>query len=141
MQKKTNKKTKQSLLPCAFCRGTGLDRFGVPSKLSRCQACQGRGEVSVPEPHEKCPSCLGSGVYRHHRLTCSVCGGKGRVSKINRARGEGCEKESAEALDIETGLPCISAYDLGRAETMPFKPSRQVKRSKHYRNINRSFNN
>ena len=63
------------------------------------------------------------------------------MSKINRARGEGCEKESAEALDIETGLPCISAYDLGRAETMPFKPSRQVKRSKHYRNINRSFNN
>src|SRR3990167_8272576 len=94
-----------SLVKCAFCRGTGFDRFGVPSKLSTCQTCKGRGKVYVPEPHEKCASCLGTGVYRHHRLTCSVCGGKGRVRALNRTRGEGCEKENDEALDIETGLP------------------------------------
>ncbi len=105
-----------SLVKCAFCRGTGLDRFGVPSKLSQCQVCKGRGKVYVPEPNEKCLSCLGTGVFRHHRLTCSVCGGKGRVRKLNRDRGEGCEKENEEALDVNTGLPCISAYELGEAE-------------------------
>ncbi|MBI2632947.1 MAG: hypothetical protein HYW78_00970 [Parcubacteria group bacterium] len=105
-----------SLIRCAFCRGAGFDRFGIPSKLSQCQACKGRGKVYVPEPNEKCASCLGTGVYRHHRLTCSVCGGKGRVRTLNRVRGEGCEKENEEALNSETGLPCISAYELGKSE-------------------------
>lgn len=111
--KKDMEQKEQQLIKCAFCRGTGFDRFEVPSKLSRCQTCKGRGKVYVPEPHEKCPSCLGTGVYCHHRLTCSVCGGKGRVRKLNRARDGGCEKENEEALNIETGLPCINAYGLG----------------------------
>ena len=105
-----------TLVKCAFCKGKGLDRFCVPSKLSKCQTCQGKGEVFVPEPHEQCPSCLGTGVYRHHRLNCSVCGGKGKVRKLNRVRGEGCKKENEEALNIETGLPCINAYGLGKME-------------------------
>lgn len=107
---------RETLVRCAFCKGTGLDRFGVPSKLSQCQTCKGRGKVYVPEPHEKCASCLGTGVFRHHRLNCSVCGGKGRVRKLNRVRGEGCEKENEEALNLNTGLPCIDAYELGEAE-------------------------
>ena len=106
----------ESLIRCAFCRGTGFDRFGVPSKLSKCQACQGRGMVYVPEPYEKCPSCLGSGVYRHHRLTCAVCGGKGRVRKLNRDRNVGCEKENNESIEMNTGLPCINAYELGEVD-------------------------
>lgn len=124
MTKKKTQKAKpkkiqeqETLVKCAFCKGTGLDRFGVPSKLSKCQTCHGRGKVFVPEPHEKCPSCLGTGVYRHHRLTCSVCGGKGSVRKLNRVRDEECGKENEEMLDIETGLPCISAYELGEVET------------------------
>lgn len=104
------------LVTCAFCKGKGVDRFGVPSKLSQCQTCQGHGKVFVPEPHEQCPSCLGTGVYSHHRLNCSVCGGKGRVRKLNRRRGEGCDKENDEAVDRNTGLPCISAYALDGAE-------------------------
>lgn len=105
-----------SLVKCAFCRGSGFDRFGVPSKLSKCQTCQGRGKVYVSEPHEKCASCLGIGVFRHHRLTCSVCGGKGRVRRLNRVRGAECEKENEEALHVHTGLPCFDAYELGGAE-------------------------
>lgn len=105
----------ESLITCGFCRGTGLDRFGVPSKLSQCQTCKGRGKVSVPEPHQQCSSCLGTGVYSHHRLNCAVCGGKGQVGVGGRkgVRDQECGKERhKEALDIETGLPCISAYDL-----------------------------
>jgi hypothetical protein len=105
---------KEPLVKCAFCRGTGFDRFGVPSKLSQCQTCKGRGKVYVPGPHEKCASCLGTGVFRHHRLTCSVCGGKGSVRSLNRVRGVGCEKENEEALHIHTELPCFDAYELGK---------------------------
>ena len=121
MDKAENKKEEEDntpLITCAFCRGTGLDRFGVPSRLSQCQACKGKRKVYVPEPHEKCPSCLGTGVYRHHRLTCSVCGGKGRVRQMahrsmGRSRGDKeCKSGNQEALDINSGLPCIEAYGL-----------------------------
>jgi hypothetical protein len=45
-----------------------------------------------------------------------VCGGKGRVRSLNRVRGAECEKENKEALDMNTGLPCISAYRLDKVE-------------------------
>ncbi len=116
-QKKTNKNPSAGLLiACAFCRGRGVDRFGVPSKLSKCQVCQGRGRVHVPEPHEKCPSCLGTGVYRHHRLTCSMCGGKGRIRQISRVSSGGSTTENERSIAINTGLPSIQAYELGEAE-------------------------
>lgn len=105
-------KLKELLITCAFCHGAGLDRFGIPSKLSQCQSCKGRGKVSVPEQHMQCLSCLGTGVFRHHRLTCSVCGGKGRVQRMNLVRDEKCGQKNKEALDIDTGLPCIDAYGL-----------------------------
>ena len=28
-----------SLMKCAYCRGRGVDPFGIPSKLSLCQVC------------------------------------------------------------------------------------------------------
>lgn len=78
--------------------------------------------MHVPERHEKCPSCLGTGVYRYHRLTCSVCGGKGRVKQtvkmsVGRYRGRReCDQGDQPALGIDTGLPCIEAYGLGGVE-------------------------
>lgn len=111
MKKESHEKS--VVVQCAFCKGTGLDRFGIPSKLSRCQVCNGRKEVSVPQLHEPCLGCLGTGAYPHHRLTCSVCGGKGVVRKQEgKKRGEGCITENAGPLDRETGLPCINAYEL-----------------------------
>lgn len=38
------------------------------------------------------------------------------MRKLNRVRGEGCEKENEEALNINTGLPCVDAYELGGTE-------------------------
>lgn len=101
------------IVQCAYCKGKGLDRFSIPSKLSTCQVCNGRKEISVPELHEPCSGCSGTGVYLHHRLACSVCGGKGVVRKLEgKKRGEGCIKENAGPLERETGLPCIDAYEL-----------------------------
>ena len=62
---------------CAFCHGTGRDRFGILSPPSACQVCLGRGVVDVPEPRVGCAFCKGSGVQPHTRLTCSSCGGRG----------------------------------------------------------------
>ena len=117
--KKKQKKTKKNpdacaLVACAFCRGRGVDPFGIPSKLSLCQVCKGRKKNVVLEPFEECPACLGTGVYKHHRLPCAVCRGRGHLHKIpGKNRIYGCRPENKEMLDVETGLPCLSAYDLG----------------------------
>ncbi len=120
MKKKQQKKLikespgRGSLIACAFCRGRGVDPFGIPSKLSKCQVCKGRKENFVLEPFEECPACVGTGVYKHHRLPCAVCGGRGELHRIpGKNRMYGCRPENKEMLDIETGLPCLSAYDLG----------------------------
>ncbi|MBI4811949.1 hypothetical protein HY798_00655 [Candidatus Falkowbacteria bacterium] len=105
-----------ALIKCAFCRGAGLDRFGIPSKLSKCQTCKGRGKVYVPEPHEECSSCFGSGVYRHHRLSCSVCGGKGRIKKVISTKVYEKRGGNGARSDLDTGLPLINAYELGEVE-------------------------
>ncbi len=119
MKAKQKKKIKKnpgtsSLITCAFCRGRGVDPFGIPSKLSRCQICNGRKKNSIIEPFEECPACSGTGVYKHHRLPCAVCKGRGHLHQIlGKNRMYGCKPENKEMLDIETGLPCLSAYDLG----------------------------
>lgn len=90
-------------IPCAFCKGKGTDPFGVPSKLSTCQVCCGKGEIAIADiPHEVCSACKGTGVFAHHRLTCSVCKGKGVVSKDGR--------QGKKGLGTESGLPEIGNY-------------------------------
>jgi hypothetical protein len=41
-------------VPCAFCRGTGKDPFGIMSSLSVCCVCLGRGAVAVVVPFARC---------------------------------------------------------------------------------------
>ena len=65
---------------CAFCRGTGRDRFPVLSPLSNCPVCNGRGVVKVREPYEKCERCEGTGLYFRRHLYCWTCHGKGVVA-------------------------------------------------------------
>lgn len=90
-------------LTCAFCKGKGKDPFEVPSKLSDCQVCCGKGKVAIADiPHETCGACDGSGIFEHHRLPCSVCKGKGVVLKDRRKGPKG--------IDVETGLPAIGNY-------------------------------
>ncbi|MBU4350805.1 hypothetical protein KKD19_06395 [Patescibacteria group bacterium] len=101
MLKRKTMKIKE--ITCAFCKGAGKDPFGVPSKLSTCQVCFGRGKITlVDQPHETCTACRGTGIFAHHRLPCSVCKGKGVVPKDGR--------EGKKGLDPDTGLPCIGNY-------------------------------
>ena len=91
-------------IQCAFCGGTGKDPFEIPSKLSNCQTCLGRGWVYIEAPHMECPACHGTGHFRDH-LNCAVCGGKGRVRKYSF-------EKYRDGIDPHTGLPHIRCYKL-----------------------------
>jgi len=73
---------------CAFCKGTGKDPFDLLSKLSNCQVCLGKGEVSIEGPTTECKFCDGTGVqpYTTSALHCSACGGKGVVTVIKNLK-------------------------------------------------------
>ena len=101
MPRKSPLKPKE--IPCAFCKGKGKDPFDVPSKLSDCQTCWGRGMVAIADiPHQTCSACKGTGIFAHHRLSCSVCKGKGVVPEDRRKGKKG--------LGSDTGLPEIGNY-------------------------------
>ena len=94
---------KYQMIVCAFCKGKGRDPFGIPSKLSNCQVCWGKGKVAIADiPHETCGACKGTGIFEYHRLPCSVCKGKGVVPKDRRKGPKG--------MNAGTGLPEIGNY-------------------------------
>ena len=62
---------------CAYCDGTGKDPWGIPSPLSNCQVCKGKGVIQIEKPYETCPVCKGKGNQRNKKLTCLACDGKG----------------------------------------------------------------
>lgn len=105
MAKITRKKNSWSYktITCAFCKGKGRDPFGVPSKLSACQVCLGKGNITIADiPHQTCTACRGTGIFAHHRLSCSVCKGRGVMPKDGRKGRQG--------LGTDTGLPEIGNY-------------------------------
>lgn len=67
----------EAAVQCAFCRGRGVDPFGIMSHLSSCCVCGGGGKVSIKRPHARCAFCRCTGVYPLSRLTCTACGGSG----------------------------------------------------------------
>jgi DnaJ-class molecular chaperone len=80
-------------LKCAFCKGRGTDPFELLSKLSVCQVCTGKEEVTIRRPAIECAYWGGNGIHREQRLTCMVCGGKAwlaskiRLKHVLTARG------------------------------------------------------
>ncbi len=67
-------------IKCAFCKGKGIDPFGL-SRLSDCPICHRKRTVKVVKPNEKCKACDGTGVYIRSHLYCWPCRGTGVVSK------------------------------------------------------------
>jgi DnaJ-class molecular chaperone len=64
---------------CAFCVGTGIQPNAYPYALLTCDACSGKGVVTLKEPSVLCPDCLGRGRVIDDRVYCLTCKGKGRV--------------------------------------------------------------
>ena len=98
-------------LKCAFCQGKGTDPFDLMSKLSVCQVCGGRGEVTMPEPAIECVYCGGTGIHRDQRLTCVVCGGKGMVEIKEPV--EQCTRCNGKGIVKGDYLPCLKCGGKG----------------------------
>ena len=64
---------------CAYCSGTGRDRWNLLSPHSLCSACGGRGTRIIEAPIRACAHCGGTGIHPHLRVTCTTCGGAGAV--------------------------------------------------------------
>ena len=79
-------------ITCGFCKGMGKDPFGLLSEHAACQVCCGTGKVEVIEPVIKCVYCDGSGVYHNTRITCTVCNGKGMVTRVTVKRTNTCHR-------------------------------------------------
>jgi DnaJ-class molecular chaperone len=99
---------------CAFCQGSGTDPFGILSSLTRCQVCDGLGEIEATLPFVRCGACAGSGIQPHHRLTCSACGGRG-VHTVPEHR-QICPDCNGKGLDpdSEVDLPCSMCNGSGQ---------------------------
>jgi len=74
-------------VPCAYCRGTGVDpKYG---NMSKCPICGATGEVKVKPPVVTCLKCLGTG-REGGDLSCLACKGVGVVSV--RPEADTCPK-------------------------------------------------
>jgi len=118
------------VLTCAFCKGRGVDPYGVPSEFSACCVCGGRGKVWVAAPHIVCAHCAGSGSIK--TFTCSACGGKGAVpawpgnaSVCGICHGTGDDASNA-------GLACLNCRGSGfvSAGVQPFLATAEPKKPK-----------
>jgi len=98
-------------LKCAFCQGKGIDPFELLSKLSTCQVCGGRGQVTISEPAIECVYCGGTGIHRDQRLTCVVCYGKGMVGIKEQV--ETCPDCKGKGVIEGDYLPCLKCGGKG----------------------------
>ena len=100
----------RTTIKCAYCDGTGKDPWGIPSILSKCQVCSGKGIVKIREPAVKCAACNGTGVHLGKRLSCLACGGKGLIS----IKGPMEECPVCEGLGVDSnGLYCTHCKGKG----------------------------
>jgi DnaJ-class molecular chaperone len=109
-----------TFLPCAFCRGRGVDPYGPPSASARCEVCRGQGENEVPVPHSACLYCLGSGSYR--TFSCLVCRGTGVVPPVAEPTAR-CPDCRGRAFDAARGLPCLRCRGRGLVPARDADPS------------------
>lgn len=101
-------------IKCAFCKGRGIDPFGIMSKLAYCPVCKGNKKVEVIEPFVDCKFCKGSGVYPASRMSCTACNGKGVVS-IQSKDGKECPNCSGSGIDPKRGAEfwCFTCHGSG----------------------------
>jgi DnaJ-class molecular chaperone len=77
MSEKTVKQGEVTEITCSFCRGTGVDPFGIMSWISTCCVCGGEGTITIRTPCTRCAHCQGTGAVK--TFTCTSCMGKGFV--------------------------------------------------------------
>lgn len=100
-------------IKCAYCNGSGRDRWGLLSELSACSACGGRGRQRIRVPYRRCAHCNGTGVHPHLRVTCTTCSGLGSVHVkepvISCPTCQGTGQDSHSEID----LACVACGGTG----------------------------
>jgi len=89
-------------VPCAYCGGTGHDRWDLLSPPSLCSACGGRGTRQLQPPIRPCAHCSGTGIHPHLRVTCTTCGGAGALHVP--ADAVPCPRCAGAGIDPKTEL-------------------------------------
>lgn len=89
-------------VPCAYCSGTGHDRWNLLSPLSLCSACGGRGSRQIQPPIRPCAHCDGTGIHPHLRVTCTTCSGAGALHVP--ADAVPCPRCEGKGVDPKTEL-------------------------------------
>lgn len=101
----------QETIPCAFCRGKGVDPYNQLSARSRCEVCKGRGCVQAPMARETCVFCVGTGSFK--TFSCPVCRGKGVVAMLSEPT-QVCPHCEGRAFESSSGLECLECQGRGR---------------------------
>ena len=95
-------------IKCAYCGGRGIDPFGIPSRKSSCQVCNGKGRVLIVAGDEedilKCPFCRGKGRHPYMRMNCTACMGKGVVVKEKHSIE--CPQCHGQGRAFDPEIPC-----------------------------------
>lgn len=99
-------------ISCAFCKGKGLDPFGLLAPGSKCQVCSGLGDIYVLKPYIKCAYCKGSGVEPGTRNTCLSCKGRGVISE-HKGKYTLCFTCRGSGMQQDTGLTCLRCKGAG----------------------------
>ena len=103
--------TKHETIPCAFCHGKGTDPFNQLSELSRCEACDGTGVVSVPGAARALYLLLRQRQFQG--FCCQVCGGKG-AAPVPEGTTCVCPVCGGTAFESSSGLTCLNCQGLGQ---------------------------
>jgi DnaJ-class molecular chaperone len=104
---------------CAFCRGTGLDPFGIMSWLSNCCLCGGGGVVQVLATRRRYAHYAGRGAVK--TFTCTVCAGRGWVAESPGPQ-QNCPECRGRGTDPSSSLACLNCRGRGRAPLKTQRP-------------------
>lgn len=110
---------------CSFCKGKGVDPFGLLSENSLCVVCGGRKKVWVASPSMVCAHCGGTGAIK--RFTCTSCGGKGRMPAVesNSIPCPSCQGSGNDASVAD--MACLTCHGRGYISTDTPKRKRKKK--------------
>ncbi|MBK4732552.1 hypothetical protein JJD41_22180 [Oxynema sp. CENA135] len=108
-------KTALTHVPCAYCRGTGKDRYQIMSPLSTCPVCHGRRSHELPSPLIPCAYCRGTGASPiGARNPCLACGGKGVQGRSPESAP--CKACGGTGRQGSTGFYCHACHGSGRQD-------------------------